>query len=130
MKKVFLILAFVGFLSIDCFSQDAMLGEVRLFAGNFAPKGWALCDGQLLEISKHTALFSILGTMYGGDGRTTFALPNLTNAAAIGVSDSQKQGSTSIAVPIKVSPGEKTSTTQTLAIRYIIATQGAFPSRQ
>lgn len=48
-----------------------------MFAGNFAPRGWALCDGQILPISQNTALFSILGTTYGGDGRTTFALPDL-----------------------------------------------------
>jgi microcystin-dependent protein len=53
------------------------IGEVKLFGGNFAPRGWALCDGQLLPISQYSALFSILGTIYGGDGRTTFALPDL-----------------------------------------------------
>jgi microcystin-dependent protein len=56
---------------------DAFLGEIRTFAGNFAPQGWAFCDGQLLSISQNTALFALLGTFYGGDGRTTFALPNL-----------------------------------------------------
>jgi microcystin-dependent protein len=53
------------------------LGEIRMFAGNFAPVGWALCNGQLLTISQNTALFSLLGTMYGGDGKNNFALPNL-----------------------------------------------------
>jgi microcystin-dependent protein len=52
------------------------LGEIRLFTGNFAPKGWAFCNGQLMAISQATALFSLLGTTYGGDGKTTFALPN------------------------------------------------------
>lgn len=56
---------------------DPLLGEVIMFAGNFAPRGWALCDGQLLPISSNSALFSIIGTIYGGDGRTTFALPDL-----------------------------------------------------
>ncbi|MBK8555059.1 MAG: tail fiber protein [Lewinellaceae bacterium] len=60
-------------------AQDSMLGEVTLFAGNFAPRGWAFCDGQMLSISQNTALFSILGTQYGGDGRTTFALPKMGN---------------------------------------------------
>jgi microcystin-dependent protein len=64
---------------------DAYLGEIRIFAGSFAPKGWALCNGQLLPIVQNTALFSILGTMYGGDGKTTFALPNLMGRAPIGV---------------------------------------------
>ncbi|MEZ5940530.1 MAG: tail fiber protein [Planctomycetaceae bacterium] len=53
------------------------VGEIRIFAGNFAPRGWALCDGQLLAVSQNDALFSLLGTIYGGDGRTTFGLPDL-----------------------------------------------------
>jgi len=57
--------------------MDLFVGEIRLFAGNFAPTGWALCDGQLLPISQNTALFSLLGTFYGGDGKSNFALPNL-----------------------------------------------------
>ena len=57
--------------------SEPFIGEIKLFAGNFAPRGWALCDGQLLPISSNSALFSILGTTYGGDGRTTFALPEL-----------------------------------------------------
>ncbi|OBZ15960.1 phage tail protein [Bacillus sp. FJAT-26390] len=60
---------------------DPYVGEIRIFAGNFAPKGWALCDGQLLPLSQNTALFSILGTMYGGDGKTNFALPDLRGRA-------------------------------------------------
>jgi microcystin-dependent protein len=57
--------------------MDPFLGQIVLFGGNFAPRGWALCEGQLLPISQNSALFSILGTIYGGDGRTTFALPDL-----------------------------------------------------
>jgi len=57
------------------------VGEIRMFAGNFAPNGWALCDGQLMSISQNTALFSLLGTTYGGDGRVTFGLPDLTDSA-------------------------------------------------
>jgi len=57
--------------------MEPFIGMVILFGGNFAPRGWALCDGQLLPISENTSLFSILGTTYGGDGRTTFALPDL-----------------------------------------------------
>lgn len=56
---------------------EGFIGEIRLFAGNFAPRGWALCNGQLLSIAQNTALFSILGTTYGGNGQTTFALPDL-----------------------------------------------------
>ncbi len=61
--------------------MDPFLGEIIMFGGNFAPRGWALCDGQLLPISQNSALFSILGTTYGGDGRTTFALPDLRGRA-------------------------------------------------
>lgn len=60
-----------------------MIGEIRMFGGNFAPRAWAFCDGQLLPISQNTALFSILGTIYGGDGRTTFALPDVRGRAAL-----------------------------------------------
>ena len=58
-------------------SAEPVIGELMMFAGNFAPRGWALCDGQLLSIAQNTALFSLLGTTYGGDGRTTFGLPDL-----------------------------------------------------
>lgn len=57
--------------------SEPFIGEITMFGGNFAPRGWAFCDGQLLPIAQNTALFSILGTTYGGDGRTTFALPDL-----------------------------------------------------
>jgi microcystin-dependent protein len=60
-----------------------ILGEIRMFAGNFAPAGWAFCNGQLLSISQNTALFALLGTTYGGDGITTFALPDLQGAAPV-----------------------------------------------
>ena len=61
--------------------SNPFLAEIRIFTGNFAPKGWALCDGQLMSISQNTALFSLLGTTYGGDGKSTFALPNLQGSA-------------------------------------------------
>jgi len=61
--------------------EPVFLGEIAMFTGNFAPRGWAFCDGQLLEISQNTALFSILGTTYGGDGITTFGLPCLRGRA-------------------------------------------------
>jgi microcystin-dependent protein len=59
------------------------VAEIRIFACNFAPTGWAQCDGQLLPISQNTALFSLIGTFYGGDGKSTFALPNLQSSVAI-----------------------------------------------
>ena len=60
---------------------DPFVAEIRIFGFNFPPTGWATCDGQLLPISQNTALFSLLGTTYGGDGKTTFALPNLQGSA-------------------------------------------------
>ena len=62
---------------------DQFVGEIRMFAGNFAPNGWAFCNGQIMAISQNTALFSLLGTMYGGDGISNFALPNLQGSAAM-----------------------------------------------
>jgi microcystin-dependent protein len=62
---------------------DPFVAEIRPFPFNFAPKGWAKCEGQILPISQNTALFSLLGTTYGGDGKSTFALPNLTGRAAV-----------------------------------------------
>jgi microcystin-dependent protein len=62
---------------------ESFLGEIRMFAGNFAPRSWALCDGQLLSINQNDALFSLLGTTYGGDGRTTFGLPDLRGRVPI-----------------------------------------------
>src|SRR5438552_15408548 len=61
--------------------SNPFLAEIRIFAGNFPPKGWALCDGQILPLSQNTALFSLLGTTYGGDGKSNFALPNLQGSA-------------------------------------------------
>lgn len=65
-------------------SFEGMIGEIRVFAG-FVPRNWAVCDGSLLQITRNTALFSILGTQYGGDGKDTFGLPDLRGATAIGV---------------------------------------------
>jgi len=64
--------------------SDPFIGEVRIFPFGFAPKGWAFCDGQLIPISQNTALFSILGTIYGGNGKSNFALPDLQGRASMG----------------------------------------------
>ena len=63
--------------------SEPFVGEIRMFAGNFAPRGWAFCDGQLLAVSQNDALFSLLGTIYGGDGRTTFGLPDVRGRVPI-----------------------------------------------
>lgn len=65
-------------------SAEPYIGEIHIFGFNFPPLDWASCNGQLLQINQNTALFSLLGTMYGGDGRTTFALPNLQGSVPIG----------------------------------------------
>ena len=64
--------------------MEGTIGEIKMFGGNFAPRSWALCEGQLLSISANTALFSILGTTFGGDGRTTFALPDMRGRVPMG----------------------------------------------
>jgi microcystin-dependent protein len=63
--------------------MDPFVGEIRIFTGNFAPKGWAFCNGQIMPIIQNTALFALLGTTYGGDGQTTYALPNLQGRAPL-----------------------------------------------
>ena len=65
--------------------SEPFIAEIILFAGNFAPRGWAFCQGQILSIAQNTALFSILGTTFGGDGQTTFALPDLRGRVPVGL---------------------------------------------
>ncbi len=138
---------------------DPLLAEVRPFAGNFAPRGWAFADGNLLQISQNTALFSLLGTTYGGDGRTTFGLPDLRGRTPIhsgqgpGLSHRPlggRWGSESETLNISEMPshvhlasppgpgpftgatggGSSHNNTQpSLALNYIIALQGVYPSR-
>lgn len=64
--------------------MEGYIAEIRLFAGNFAPRGWAFCQGQILSIAQNTALFALLGTTYGGNGQTTFALPDLRGRVPVG----------------------------------------------
>ena len=68
---------------------DPFVAEIRIFGFNFAPKGWAQCNGQILPISQNTALFSLLGTVYGGDGKSTFGLPNLQGSSPLHVGNAQ-----------------------------------------
>jgi microcystin-dependent protein len=93
--------------------MEEYLGIIKLFAGNFAPRGWALCNGQLLSIAQNSALFAILGTAYGGDGVTTFALPDMR------VRDSANPNGGTNYVGIEGMP----------QMCYIICMQGIFPSR-
>lgn len=139
-------------------SDEGMIGEIRMFGGNFAPRNWAKCEGQLLPINSYQALFSILGTTYGGDGRTTFGLPDLRGRVAMGpgtgpglsnIRLGQQTGSQQAtlkktkmqmhthkvskdAAPTKLSvtTASTVSTAQpAVAVNFIICTQGIFPSR-
>jgi len=83
MKNKYYLILILFLFAKPIFAQDDFMGEVRLFPYNFEPRGWAKCEGQLLLIAQNTALFALLGTTYGGDGRTTFALPDLRNRMAV-----------------------------------------------
>lgn len=134
MKK----LLFICLLALICSyqtaqAQDQMLGEIRLFSGNFAPKGWAICDGKTLPIAQNQALYAVIGNTYGGDGKTTFALPDLRGRVPAGVGNDTRLGEKTDAKTgfanatdsheegIKVAPQ--------LGVHYIIALQGMFPQR-
>jgi microcystin-dependent protein len=95
-------------------AQEPMIGEIRLFGSNFCPRGWAEAAGQMLSISQNTALFSLYGTMYGGDGRSTFALPDMRGRTPV---DALGQAAT------------RTTNARYTSMRYCVALQGIFPSR-
>lgn len=76
--------------------SDPYIGEIRMFGGNFAPAGWAFCDGQLMPISENDALFTLIGTTYGGDGQETFGIPNLQSRAPIHQGTNPTSGTTFI----------------------------------
>lgn len=82
MKKFFLII-FVSILALSAKAQDPYLGEIRMVAFNYAPQGWVQCNGQLLPVSQNQALYALLGNTYGGDGMSTFAVPDLRGRLAI-----------------------------------------------
>lgn len=115
-------------LAISSNAQEAFIGEIRMFAGNYAPRGWAFCEGQLLAINSNTALFSIIGTIYGGDGVSTFALPDLRGATVVGPDQYRSEGSKSQGY-ISTTYETGDLTLKTIQIHYIICTDGYFPSR-
>jgi microcystin-dependent protein len=86
--------------------MEGTIGEIRMFAGTFEPKSWAFCAGQILSVPQNTALFSILGTTYGGDGRNTFMLPNLCGRTAVGAG----QGAETAYYPLGEKIGSETVT--------------------
>jgi len=92
--------------------SEPFIGQITMFAGNFNPRGWAFCSGQLLDISQNSALFSILGTTYGGDGRTNFALPDLRGRVPRG-SEGNSAGPGLPVVPLGEKSGSRTHTLNT-----------------
>ncbi len=112
--------------------MEGFIGQIVLFAGNFAPRGWALCEGQLLPLMQNQTLYAILGTTYGGDGRATFALPDLRTAVPVGV------GAPPGGLPATHLGGrgvvDKPSASEpqvgTVGLNYIICIEGIFPPRQ
>jgi len=91
-KCIPVLLSMVALLTVSAMAQEPFLGEIDLVAFNFAPVGWAQCDGQLLSIAQNTALFALIGTTYGGDGVQTFALPDLRGRRAISSSGTHNLG--------------------------------------
>src|SRR5919198_2311915 len=88
--------------------SEPFLGEIKMISWNYPPKGWAFCNGQLLQINQNQALFSILGTTYGGNGQTTFALPNLQGRTPIhtgqGFTLGEQAGATSVTINTQTMP--------------------------
>jgi microcystin-dependent protein len=99
---------------------EPFLSEIRIFSFNFAPKGWALCNGQLLPINQNQALFSLLGTTYGGNGQTNFALPNLRGRASIhegsGHTLGEAAGSSAVTINIQQLPTHTHLLTNNMAV--------------
>lgn len=156
MKKLLLVLLVaMAFMSTEVKAQqNDMLGEVKIFAGNFAPRGWAFCNGELLPISQNQALFSLLGTEYGGDGRTTFALPDLRGRVVVSQGNGPglttlrlgQRGGTELVTPrvgtITIQQGDTLGVQVLqeiieplqnrqpfLTLNYIICVNGYYPSR-
>ena len=108
------------------------VGEIRIFGGNFAPAGWMFCEGQLLPISENETLFNLIGTTYGGDGRTTFCLPDLRGRVPSGVNagdDYFYLGVNGVPVPVDPSQTGGPNITPYLALNFIIAVEGTYPAR-
>lgn len=139
-------------------AREQYLGEIMMFGGNFCPAGWAKADGQILPISDHVALFSLFGTMHGGDGRTTFGLPDLRGRAPIGPGQGpglserrmgMRMGQETVGVsaaPVAVAPAANGGQAIAIApgssggaadgnmqpssvVMFCVATQGIFPPR-
>ncbi|MFA4867117.1 MAG: tail fiber protein [Pedobacter sp.] len=106
--------------------MEGTIGEIKMFAGNFAPRTWAFCQGQIMPIAQNTALFSILGTTYGGDGQTTFALPNLAGRVPVGAGQGpglsyidlgEVSGSENVRITINELPGHTHIATSNVTLK-------------
>lgn len=113
---------------------DPFIGEIKAFGFDFAPRGWASCDGQVMPLMQNTALYALLGTQYGGDGKTTFVLPDLRGRAPLGRGSANgtefkqgAEGSFFSAETTSVPADEKSY--GTLGVNFCIAIQGWFPRR-
>lgn len=119
--------------------MEGTIGEIRMFAGNFAPRNWNFCNGAIIQIAQNTALFSILGTTYGGNGTTNFALPNLQGRTAIGAGQlpggsfyslGQSSGSESVTLNVGNLPAHAHTITGTIAMGTATVTEGSQPGDQ
>ena len=132
--------------------SEPFIGEIRMFGGRYAPRGWAFCNGQLLSVSEYDALFSLLGTSFGGDGRSNFALPDLRGRAPAHPGSNLRwgqqsggpgSGAASTTTNVDIARGLSASTASagfavapgqvaphpTLSVHFIIALTGIYPSR-
>ena len=152
MKNLIKLLLLVCVFSLPSFSnaelkaqEEPFIGQLAVFAGNFAPSNWAFCDGQLLPINEYQALYSLIGTAYGGDGRTNFALPDLRGRVVIGPGQGPgltsrnlgEQGGSEVGGKSGSGPfltgGSSTKGVPNeqphLVLNYIICLNGVFPPR-
>jgi microcystin-dependent protein len=108
--------------------MDPLVGEIRLFSFNFAPAGWVACNGQLMPIAQYQMLYSLLGNTYGGDGVSTFALPNFQGRAPVHIGPGAQMGGMAGGEPVSQGSGPG-ATTPTLTVNFCIAIMGNFPQR-
>src|SRR5881227_3645743 len=107
--------------------SEPFLSEIRIFSFGYAPKSWALCNGQLLPINQNQALSSLLGTMYGGNGQTTFALPNLRGQTPIHVGNGHTQGETGGSTAVTLTAQQLPTHTHALNARNDVVTADVIP---
>jgi microcystin-dependent protein len=112
----------------ELLAQDAMIGELRLFSGNFAPRGWMICDGAELQVAEYSSLYSIIGTYYGGDGRNTFALPDLRGSVPVGAGLSVGENTLTVGQKFKIGRSDSKGISG-VGMHYIICVSGVFPAR-